>query len=319
MSFGNPIIGGNGTLVRQAMQSEGFQSGVTGWRVTREGDAEFNDVVVRGDLDVGTATQYVKVYRAPPPIDGPAIVFNSDRTTYTDGFIRAIPSGPGGAYATLFLSSPEGTGQSAAQLTLESGSGAKRRVIGVSGDLNVNGDLSVEPAAGSEVLRAGAAGVTVTGSLTVSGVGQRQTATTSADQTRTNSTALLNTALTLPVVSGGVYTGRAVIWYTATASNDLVYAWSVPSGTTGKRGTLCPDISSPIGNAITVNDRVSGAFSTLFECGGSNGFFRQAREEMQLTAGADGAITLQFAQRLAASGTSATILANSFFTLERIA
>ncbi|WP_433478154.1 hypothetical protein ACQPZP_14635 [Spirillospora sp. CA-142024] len=61
MSFQNPIIGGNDTLVRQAMQSEGFQTGVTGWRIERDGDAEFNDVVVRGELDVtGTDGSYVR-------------------------------------------------------------------------------------------------------------------------------------------------------------------------------------------------------------------------------------------------------------------
>lgn len=52
MTFGNPIIGGNDTLVRQAMQSEGFVSGSDGWRIARAGDAEFNNVVVRGELDV---------------------------------------------------------------------------------------------------------------------------------------------------------------------------------------------------------------------------------------------------------------------------
>ena len=61
MTFSNPIIGGNDTLVRQAMQSEGFESGVAGWRIERDGDAEFNNVVVRGELDVtGTDGSYVR-------------------------------------------------------------------------------------------------------------------------------------------------------------------------------------------------------------------------------------------------------------------
>lgn len=61
MSFSNPIIGGNDTLVRDAIQSEGFVSGSTGWRIERDGTAEFNSVTVRGELDVtGTDGSYVR-------------------------------------------------------------------------------------------------------------------------------------------------------------------------------------------------------------------------------------------------------------------
>jgi hypothetical protein len=49
MPFGNPILAGD-TLIRVAMQSENFQSGVAGWRIERLGNAEFNDVTVRGRL-----------------------------------------------------------------------------------------------------------------------------------------------------------------------------------------------------------------------------------------------------------------------------
>lgn len=52
MAFGNPIIGGNNTLVREAIQSEGFATGVSGWRITRDGDAEFNSAEVRGVIIV---------------------------------------------------------------------------------------------------------------------------------------------------------------------------------------------------------------------------------------------------------------------------
>lgn len=53
MPFSNPIIGGNNTLIREEMTSEGFQSGVTGWRIARNGDAEFNDLQARGSLVAG--------------------------------------------------------------------------------------------------------------------------------------------------------------------------------------------------------------------------------------------------------------------------
>lgn len=48
--FANPILAGD-ALVRQAMQSENFQSGSQGWRVERDGDAEFQDLVARGDIE----------------------------------------------------------------------------------------------------------------------------------------------------------------------------------------------------------------------------------------------------------------------------
>lgn len=50
MSFGNPILGSDDTLIRDAIQSEGFAVGVSGWRIERDGDAEFNDATVRGAI-----------------------------------------------------------------------------------------------------------------------------------------------------------------------------------------------------------------------------------------------------------------------------
>jgi len=37
-------------LTREAIQSEDFVTGVSGWRIAKNGDAEFNDVVMRGDI-----------------------------------------------------------------------------------------------------------------------------------------------------------------------------------------------------------------------------------------------------------------------------
>lgn len=54
MTFNNSILSGE-TLVRDSIQSEGFVSGSTGWSIQRDGDAEFNDVVVRGELTVSGA------------------------------------------------------------------------------------------------------------------------------------------------------------------------------------------------------------------------------------------------------------------------
>lgn len=54
MPYGNPILGGD-TLVRTAVQSAGFVAGSAGWRIGRDGSAEFNGALVRGSLSEGAA------------------------------------------------------------------------------------------------------------------------------------------------------------------------------------------------------------------------------------------------------------------------
>jgi hypothetical protein len=69
MAFSDPIVGANDTLIRNAIQSEGFQTGVSGWRIERDGDAEFNDVDVRGTVDVGTTNGHVIIDASTEPIE----------------------------------------------------------------------------------------------------------------------------------------------------------------------------------------------------------------------------------------------------------
>lgn len=52
ITFSNPTVGED-VLLRNAMQSEGFASGSQGWRLERNGDAELNNVLIRGDLRTG--------------------------------------------------------------------------------------------------------------------------------------------------------------------------------------------------------------------------------------------------------------------------
>lgn len=55
MPFNNSIAGGNGTLVRNQLQSENFVAGVSGWRISKNGNSEFNNGIFRGSLAIGTA------------------------------------------------------------------------------------------------------------------------------------------------------------------------------------------------------------------------------------------------------------------------
>lgn len=52
--FSDPIVAGD-TLVREAIQSEPYVAGTTGWRIERAGNAEFNNVDIRGNLEVSGA------------------------------------------------------------------------------------------------------------------------------------------------------------------------------------------------------------------------------------------------------------------------
>ena len=59
--FQNAPIDQNGRLVVPALQSPNFAPGVEGWRIGKDGSAEFNDVVMRGELDVeGSDGSYVR-------------------------------------------------------------------------------------------------------------------------------------------------------------------------------------------------------------------------------------------------------------------
>jgi len=54
--FSNPVVNAAGTLIRAVMKSVNYVAGLAGWQVTRDGDAEFNSVVVRGDVEIGPAS-----------------------------------------------------------------------------------------------------------------------------------------------------------------------------------------------------------------------------------------------------------------------
>lgn len=54
MPFNNDIAGGNGALVRNQLISPNFVSGVSGWRIAKDGSVEFNNGTFRGSITSGT-------------------------------------------------------------------------------------------------------------------------------------------------------------------------------------------------------------------------------------------------------------------------
>lgn len=147
MGFSDPILTGDGSLIRDAAKSPNYVAASTGWTINRDGSAEFNNVTARGSVVVGAATQYVKVYNAPAPISGPVVALNPDSATYnTDGLVEAVVIGAP-ATPSMVLRSPYGSaGLGPAEIDLISGSnnGAVAPQVSIPGcDLNVNGNASV--------------------------------------------------------------------------------------------------------------------------------------------------------------------------------
>jgi hypothetical protein len=57
--FSNSVVGGIGDLIRDWIQSVPFVSGSTGWRISKDGTAQFNNIVIRnGQVISGIYLQY---------------------------------------------------------------------------------------------------------------------------------------------------------------------------------------------------------------------------------------------------------------------
>lgn len=90
MPFGQPIVGGI-VLVRPAIQSPDYQPGLSGWSINYDGSAEFNNITVRGTLNVTDPDgSYVKIYDERPG-DGAIIEFHLPTAAginQTPGFVQ---------------------------------------------------------------------------------------------------------------------------------------------------------------------------------------------------------------------------------------
>lgn len=112
--FNNPVVGGQGTLVRPQIKSPDFSlAGKTGWAILRDGSAYFFNVTATGivtatSVIVDGAGKGVFIY------DGPAahnnLVVSIASGPGTDGFSNAY-SGPG-----ISVSAPGPTGKNEIQI-----------------------------------------------------------------------------------------------------------------------------------------------------------------------------------------------------------
>lgn len=120
MPFGNPILGGGGTLIRRAIHSPDYVPGVSGWSINKDGTVEFNDGVFRGDVTVNSLVagtpggERIEITSA-----GEMLVFNSSneqiasitatsgyRVQSTDGSYAELTLSPVNEVAALLLNPP---------------------------------------------------------------------------------------------------------------------------------------------------------------------------------------------------------------------
>lgn len=122
MTFGNPILGGQGTLIRNAIKSPNYVPGVSGWSINKDGSAEFNDLVVRGSIIVnssnGSSVQILandggRIVFYPPTMTG--ITINDPASIYSNNS-GALPT----VNNFLILSSAEINGANQGQLFIGS-------------------------------------------------------------------------------------------------------------------------------------------------------------------------------------------------------
>jgi len=117
MGFSEPLTAGETIL--QNVQSEGFQSGVTGWRIERSGNAEFNQVqITGGSLEVNGSDPDAEVRIAT--ISGTPMILITD----TNGNVFEIVAPVAGVIRMGWqLSSPQLFFNRGGTLELEQGSG----------------------------------------------------------------------------------------------------------------------------------------------------------------------------------------------------
>lgn len=73
MGFANAVVGGI-TLVRAAIRSPNYVTGVSGWTINRDGSAEFQDMLIRGVFEAGGtgSSPHITMLASPnlpPPLD----------------------------------------------------------------------------------------------------------------------------------------------------------------------------------------------------------------------------------------------------------
>lgn len=106
-NFKHDIAGGSGNLIVKSLQSPNFVTEVSGWQISKDGSAEFNNVTIRGGEVIGGITL---IYNGTPALGN--LVFSISGTSGTDRFGNPyiagfVAYGTSGGYAGLVTMSGE--------------------------------------------------------------------------------------------------------------------------------------------------------------------------------------------------------------------
>lgn len=99
--FANSIVGGMSKLIRKAIQSPNYVTGVSGWSINDDGTAEFNNVDVRGTIELplvagpgevgtlwfndGLGSEHAQIFKESPSL---IISGGTDSVVGADAFIQ---------------------------------------------------------------------------------------------------------------------------------------------------------------------------------------------------------------------------------------
>jgi hypothetical protein len=115
MTFGNSILAGE-ELVRTGIRSPNFVAGVSGWRIARDGSAEFNNVTVRGTFRAQNAAGSFVEIGARPDVAFIDLQPPNGAETYDNATIYA--DGDGIGTPLLQIQSPIIVGQDNSAITM---------------------------------------------------------------------------------------------------------------------------------------------------------------------------------------------------------
>lgn len=171
--------------------------------------------------------------------------------------------------------------------------------------------------------RTGVGTLTLTGNLSVTGIGQERYVLKPSDTARTStSTVTDDPHLTATVVANGVYIVRFVVFATTAdpASTDIRTAWNVPSGSTGLKLMHGPgDTAADFGSGTNTRGRFAARqYATTGSYQSEANAVAILEESIITIGGTAGSVTLQWSQTV--SDTDAvTVLASSYMYIRRLA
>jgi hypothetical protein len=117
-SFAHDIAGGNGNLIITSLQSPNFESGISGWQISKNGNAQFNSLIIRGiflgfNFELTPAGLFFYSGALPSPLNSNPYFANASSSApnpagwnASNGFFGVAASPPAGApylYAGVYI------------------------------------------------------------------------------------------------------------------------------------------------------------------------------------------------------------------------